>query len=220
MCRIIQKIKAVFFDMDGTVLDTELVHTRALAEAFNACGLKDEVGFLERCIGLNHVRTREIFIREIGTEKEYEQMLALSWKITDELKEKHGIKVKAGFFELADALEKRDVRSYIVTSTFRGRALRDLGEAGILGLFAGFICAGDYEKGKPDPEPYLTALRISGVSADECIAIEDSAAGLTSAAAAGLRCVLIRDMARIPPETAQKAYAELENLNDVIDLIT
>jgi HAD superfamily hydrolase (TIGR01509 family) len=94
-----------------------------------------------------------------------------------------------------------------------------LERTGILEKFEALICFGDYEQGKPHPEPYLSALKMSGFSANECIAIEDSSAGLTSAYRAGLRCILIRDMAHIPDDVAKLAWADLKSLADVIDLI-
>ncbi|MDR2531507.1 MAG: HAD family phosphatase [Oscillospiraceae bacterium] len=213
-----QKIKAVFFDMDGTVLDTEPIHAVAFGQALEKLGIKDGVGFLSRCIGLNVPEMRKLFMREVGTEAEFDKINALAWEIADKLKKQHGIKVKQGFFELAESLSENGVKAYIVTSTPRKPALRDLETAGIAGYFVDFICFGDYEKGKPAPEPYLKALKLSGENADECIAIEDSEAGLTSAVSAGLRCVLVRDMAVIPEETARLAYADLKTLADLIDL--
>ena len=218
MCDI-SKIKAVLFDMDGTVLDTEPIHTNAFAEAFKRLGVQDEVNFLERCIGLNVVEMRKMFAREIGTGGEFDRLDGLAWEIADEIKKERGIKVKDGFTELMDYLREIGAKSYIVTSTPRTPALRDLETAGVLSCFDGFVCFGDYEKGKPDPEPYLTALRLSGGEAESCIAVEDSPSGLVSAAGAGLRCVLIRDRAVIPPEIAGLAFADLKSLDCIINII-
>jgi len=214
-----QKVKAVFFDMDGTVLDTEPIHTLAFAEAFKRRGVKDEVDFLQRCIGLNIAEMRKLYTAEIGAGEDFDALDELAWEIAGRLKIEQGIKAKPGFFELIEFLASINAKSYIVTSTLRKIALHDLELAGALGYFTDFVCYEDYEKGKPDPLPYLTALKLSGFNADECFAIEDSWAGLTSATGAGLRCVLIRDMAKIPEETAKLAWADVETLADVIDLI-
>ena len=205
--------------MDGTVLDTEPIHTLAFAEAFKRRGVKDEVDFLQRCIGLNVAEMRKLYTAEIGTGEDFDALDELAWRISDELKNERGIKAKPGFFELIEFLTSINAKSYIVTSTPRKPAMKDLERAGVTKYFTDFICFEDYEKGKPDPLPYLTALKLSGFGADECLAIEDSWAGLTSATSAGLRCVLIRDMAKIPEETAKLAWADVETLANVINLI-
>jgi HAD superfamily hydrolase (TIGR01509 family) len=214
-----QTLKAVFFDMDGTILDTEPIHTLAIAKAFDALGVCDSAGFQTRCIGLNNTEMKKLYMREAGSEEEYERLFKLAWEITHELKDSGGIRLKDGFTELSDMLEKRGIKSYIVTSTPRKYAVPDLERTGILEKFEALICFGDYEQGKPHPEPYLSALKMSGFSANECIAVEDSSAGLTSAYRAGLRCILIRDMAHIPDDTAKLAWADLKSLADVIDLL-
>ena len=218
-CLPLKNIKAVFFDMDGTVLDTEPIHVRAIADALDNFGIKDEINFLNRCIGLNATDMKKLYMKEAGSEEEYDKIIGLAERLANKHKTERGIRVKDGFFMLSEHLKKIGAKSYIVTSTPRKTVLTDLERAGILGYFTELICFEDYTKGKPDPEPYLTALRLSGESADGCVAIEDSTAGLTSAVKAGLRCVLIRDMARISAVAEELACADLETLADVIDLM-
>ena len=213
------KVKAVFLDMDGTVLNTEPFYISALENAMKQLGIKNDVNYPVRCIGISSVEMRKLFISEVGTEQEYEKVIKLGRTLAEEYKIKQGIKTHGGFYELINKLAENNVKSYIVTSTPRNVALNNLKQAGIINYFAGFICKGDYENSKPHPEPYLTALKLSGELAENCIAIEDSPAGLTSATSAGLKCVLIRDIAEIPPETAELTYADLKSLKDVINLI-
>jgi len=205
--------------MDGTVLDTEPLHALAFGEALKRLDIKDEVNFLGRCIGLNSVAMKKLFVGEVGDEREFDRLSDLAWGLAREYKNERGVEAKSGFIALSDYLLKKNIKSYIVTSTPREPAMSDLKRAGVDGRFEGFICWEDYSRGKPDPEPYLTALRRSGENASDCIAVEDSATGLISATAAGLRCVLIRDTALIPPETAKLAHVELKSLNDIIELI-
>jgi HAD superfamily hydrolase (TIGR01509 family) len=219
MCNLKPKIKTVFFDMDGTVLDTEPIHTLAIEKALTELGIKDGINFPARCIGISNAKMKALFINELGSGEDYDKTISLAIKHAEEHKAVHGIKLKTSFTELIEFLAESDIKSYIVTSTFRKGALQDLKQADIYKYFDGFVCGGDYKHSKPHPEPYLTALKLSGENAENCIAIEDSAAGLTSATSAGLRCVLVRDMAEVPPVAAELACADLKSLSDVINLI-
>ncbi|MCL1822852.1 MAG: HAD family phosphatase [Oscillospiraceae bacterium] len=212
-------VKAVFFDLDGTVLDTESLYIHALEQALEQLGIKNEVNYPARCIGISGTEMKKLFLCEIGSEQEYEQTLKIAWQLAEKTIKEQGVKVKNGFFELIEELNKIGAKAYIVSSTKREFALDKLKITGIYDYFEAFVCGGDYQNSKPDPEPYLTALKLSGESANNCIAVEDSAAGLMSATSAGLKCVLIRDLAEIPPETAELAFIELKSLKDVIDLI-
>jgi HAD superfamily hydrolase (TIGR01509 family) len=213
------KVKAVLFDMDGTVLDTEPIHTRAIADALERLGIKDEINFLNRCIGINATDMKKLYMNEAGSEEEYDRIIGMAEELAERHKNERGIRVKDGFFMLEKHLSELGIKLYIVTSSARKSALADLERAGILRYFAGLVCFEDYEKGKPEPEPYLKALKLAGIGAEECLAVEDSTAGLTSAVKAGLKCVLIRDMARVSSVAERLAYADLETLADVIDLV-
>jgi len=79
----------------------------------------------------------------------------------------------------------------VVSGSTRESVTRSLEALGILGLFDTLVCAGDYTRGKPDPEPFLVAAARLGVAAQDCLVFEDAEAGIRAAAAAGMPWVRV-----------------------------
>jgi beta-phosphoglucomutase-like phosphatase (HAD superfamily) len=86
--------------------------------------------------------------------------------------------------------------------------------SGLLQYFAFILTREDYEKSKPDPEPYLRGLEKTGVERSECIVIEDSKRGLTAATRAGLRCLVI-PTALNRDDDFSEAHMVLNTITDV-----
>jgi HAD superfamily hydrolase (TIGR01509 family) len=79
----------------------------------------------------------------------------------------------------------------VVSGSTRDSVETSLGQLGLLDRFDAFVCAGDYAKGKPDPEPFLTAARLLGVKPEECLVFEDADVGVAAAKAAGMAVVKV-----------------------------
>ena len=211
-------LKAVLFDMDGTVLDTEPVNKRAWEETLISKGYFFDDGFFEKCIGLNYPSMEVLYKNLFGSECLFTELSSEAHKIVDALDEKNGVAVKKGFFELSGYLKKRSIKSYIVTSSRRKTAEIRLGLAGILDCFDGIVGGDDVERGKPEPEPYQKAAELAGAAADECIAVEDSVNGIKSAFEAGIRCVFIKDLIDLPDEISHMAH-RLNSLDELVNFI-
>ena len=133
--------------------------------------------------------------------------------------EEHGVPVKPGLFELLDVLDTRGIKKCVATSTARSRADQLLSTAGLRGRFGTLIGGDSVSRGKPHPDIFLTAAETAGVKPENCLVLEDSAAGMEAAAAAGMRCIAVPDMS--PPDAAASACvnavcADLREAADVI----
>jgi beta-phosphoglucomutase len=80
----------------------------------------------------------------------------------------------------------------IVSGAFRAEIEPVVAAAGIADELTAIVAADDVDRGKPHPEPYLTALELLGIDPDEAVALEDTEAGIASAKAAGVRCLAVR----------------------------
>ena len=212
-------IKGVLFDMDGVVLDTEKLYCRFWREAAMALGYPMTV---EQALGMRSLNAQagqaklESYFgpgvsREIMKDKRIELM--------DAYVKIHGVDPKPGIAELLQELKARGIKTAITTSSPMDRVHRYLKPLGLLEQFD-CLCSGhDVPHGKPEPDIYLHGAASVGLAPDECLAIEDSHAGVLSASRAGCLTVLIPDLDEPAPETLVPLYACLERLTDILTLL-
>jgi beta-phosphoglucomutase-like phosphatase (HAD superfamily) len=205
------KVKAVVFDMDGLLLDSERVVLECFIEACHEFGFEPDVEVYYRCIGCNKDRTRQIIMTGYGSDFPYEDVKA-SWH------SKSGTRpmpLKHGLLELLQYLDRRALHKVVVTSTQRHRATKMLTEAGILPRFDFLICGDDITRSKPEPDIYLKACEKLNLPPAACLALEDSDTGVLSAYRAGLQVIQVPDL--LPPSAQVKALGHtiVASLDDV-----
>lgn len=214
------KIKAVLFDMDGTILDTEKIHKECWEQAMRDIGVDFLPTTFYDLIGLNDKSTCEYFKKHYGfTDEQYTKMSVSAYSLSREYTTAKGIPVKKGFFELSDYLTEKGIKRAIVTSSMVSEALHNFERARIETPFDVIIGGDCVNEGKPSAEPFLKAAEALGVSAEECIIAEDSANGVRSAHNAGIRCVYIKDMVDIPDDVKALAEFKAESLEEIIGII-
>lgn len=180
---------AILFDLDGTLVDTESLSITAgitaLAEHGHAVG-RD---FFEGLIGRDDKTCDAAFVRafpdiDLGA-------VNARYRAIYHVEVARGVPLKPGVATLLPALRQP---AAIVTSSGRSSAANKLSIAGIAAHFAEIITRDDVSKAKPDPEPYLLAARLLGVSPARCLVFEDSEAGAEAAHRAGCRVVQVPDL--------------------------
>ncbi|GHU45377.1 hypothetical protein FACS1894120_0040 [Clostridia bacterium] len=224
------KIKAVLFDMDGTVLDTEPIHMRAWKQAFADENLPISDEQYKQFIGMSERLMMRLFVQTYKDCDLVDDCVTIFYKLRYKAAlycaqyKAEGIPVKQGYAELASALSEAGVKSYIVTSSYGLSARSDLEKAGILKNFSGILGSDDTDANKPSPEPYekaygLAQKQIRSLSKQECLIVEDSTNGLLSAHAAGIAAVYIRDMIDADPAAVKNAEYRFKDLSQVCDII-
>lgn len=209
-------VKAVIFDMDGVLIDTEKWLNKYWRQAAAEAGfdMKEEHVLAIRSLAGKYAGP---YLQNIfGPKFSY-------WTIRERRKElmkehiaRYGIEKKPGVDDLLDYLKTHHIKTAVATATDPTRAKDYLSRIGIYGKFDRIICATMVENGKPKPDIYLYACEQIGEKAADCIAVEDSPNGVRSAVDAGLRTIMVPDLTEPDEETAKLITAKADSLYDII----
>ena len=211
-------VKAVVFDMDGLLIDTEVLWRDGMIGAARAMGRELTMDAFRRMIGTPATRTREILHEEFGADFAVDPFLDdASRRFHDDLDVEKLL--KAGVIELLDHLDARGLPRAIATSSPHEAVEAHLSPSGVLNRFNAVIARGDYERGKPAPDPFLNAAKALGVPPEDCLALEDSHAGVRAAHAAGMMTVMVPDLLDPTEEMHEKCVHIAESLHRVRELL-
>lgn len=213
------KIKGVLFDMDGVVIDTEKLYTRFWMEACHFYGFP-------------MTRVQALGMRSLGGPKAEAQLRgyfgegadchairAKRIELMNAFIEENGVELKPGIRELLAYLKANGIRCAITSSAGLSTIRAHLGSVGIVHLFDELCSGRDVLNGKPAPDIYLHGAACLGLKPEECLAIEDSPAGIESAYRAGTYPVMVPDQDQPSEETLARCFAKADSLLDVMDLL-
>ncbi|MCF6469900.1 HAD family phosphatase [Nonomuraea sp. MG754425] len=212
-------MQAVFFDMDGLLVDSERVW------------LEIETGVMAR-LGAEWTPAHQAHLVGGSMERTVDYMLAVSradvppatvrdWMTAGMVSRlAAGVRVLPGAAELLDALRAEGVPVALVTSSLKEIADAVLGSFG-RDRFDAVVTADDVTRTKPDPEPYLTAARLLGVEPVRCVVLEDSPNGVAAATAAGCAVVAVPSLLPVEPAPGRLVVASLTEVSvaDLRDLL-
>lgn len=197
-------IKAVLFDMDGVITDTEKLYNKYWVES--AHDLSYDFFTSQDALdlrSLNMPDTIALFKERYGENFDIVAVKNLCREKMKEEQEKNGVALKYGVREILEFLKEKNVKSAVATATFYDTAKSRLISAGVFDLFDRVISAHMVEHGKPYPDVYIYAASELGLKPKECIAVEDSPNGVLSAYRAGCKTVMVPDLTE-PDEELKK----------------
>lgn len=200
--------KAVIFDMDGVIFDTEKLYRKYQLLEGKKLGVPRDVmvDACEHIAGGNKVSNKAVFESIVGRGIDYLQFRLRVLEGLDSHIKENGVELKPYVRETLKYLKEKGIRIGLATSTEKNRALGYLRDNKLDGYFDGFVFGDMVTHGKPAPEIYLKACDELGVLPEEAIAVEDSINGIKSAGLGGLYPVMVVDL--IEPNDEVKPYAK------------
>lgn len=213
-------IAAVVFDFDGIIVDTEPLHFAAFRAVLEPEGIHlGEAEYWESYLGYDDHDAIVAALESAGRPPAPAAVAALMAAKAARFLElvRAGVPVFPGVPGFVEAAAARGPLA-IASGALRSEIELILDAVGLRARFEAIVSADDVSRGKPDPETYLRALaalrrRRPGLAAGECLAVEDSAAGVRAAKAAGLRCVAVTNSS--PAAALAEADAVVASLEDV-----
>jgi HAD superfamily hydrolase (TIGR01509 family) len=194
--------RAIIFDMDGLLLDSERPYRDAWLVAGNKKGFPLTESIYMQAVGRDDRDTREIFCAQFGGRFPYDEICVDVRAMMDRHTGEKGHALKEGALDLLEYLAQRSVPCAVATSTMRQKAMARLEQANILRYFRGVSGGDEVTRGKPEPDLYLLAAKKLGVAPGRCLAFEDSAPGARAAHNAGMRVIVIPDLME-PPDNVR-----------------
>ena len=215
--------KAVIFDLDGLVIDSETGYLMAWQQALDVMGfsLDSQAGW--HLSGANAGQVQAYLLNCYGADFDLNQFRQLSSSIWLNLVSEQGIPVKTGFFSLLNLLTQTGLDYCLATNSSAYAAQRSLDLAGLQGVFKHIVRRDDVLNPKPAPDIFLTATQRLNQRADECLVLEDSLIGIRAAAAAGLACYYIPSQSPADAEAislADQQFVDLQQVCEFFQAIT
>ena len=210
-------MKAVIFDMDGVIFDSERAISDLWIEYAKQINLENIEKAVYLCIGITDAATRQVFVDMYGEDFPYEEHKAVISKLFHEKYDGGRLPVKPGIGELLKYLWENNIPLALASSSKTINVRNQLQDAGFLQYFSVVIGGDTIKNSKPDPEIFLTAASKLGVEPADCFVIEDSYNGIRAAHNAGMHPLMVPDMLQPDGEIRELAEQVYPSLIDVLE---
>ncbi len=214
------EIKALLFDLDGLIFDSEKEYYRCWKQAGEDCGFTIPHETLLALRSCDSLVARQRLEEALGQTGVYDGIRARRKEIMRPYLTEHEPELKDGVISFLQKMRSYpNVRKAVVTQSRREDKESLLEKAGLLQYFDEVVSADDVKRGKPFPDMYECACRKLGIVPEECIAFEDSPNGIQSAYAAGVHPVMIPDLSGPDEELEQMCFGVYPSLEDSFSAI-
>ncbi len=209
------EIKAIVFDMDGVMIDSERLVLESWKKVGTRYELDDVASVFPECIGRSVADTHKVFIKKYGESFPYEEFREDTQKAFNELEDEGKLNPKPGVYEILDFFQKKGFKLALASSTRMDKIEEILSKLGLLSPFDFVISGDNVKESKPNPEIYLKACEGIKCNPKYCVAIEDSYHGIHSAHNAGMYSIMIPDLKEANDDMRNTASEILNSLGEL-----
>lgn len=210
-------IRAIIFDMDGVLTDTEAVYQELLKQYFESRGVCLPQSIISGTIGASgplNWRT----LRDYATfASDYDEYIAGYRAFAEPRKHLFDDRLNSGARETLARLREAGYKLALASSTHEARIREALESYGLMQFFEAVVSGEHFKESKPHPEIYPTTAAIIGMEPAACLAVEDSSYGIASARDAGMTLVAKRDP-RYPIDQS-RAHYHIDDLIEVTEIL-
>jgi beta-phosphoglucomutase len=202
-------LRAVLWDLDGTLVDSGDYHWRAWRDIMQQEG--HELTY-EQFLASFGQRNDTILTRWLGPAADPARIVRIGdakEALYRELARKEGLTVLPGAREWVTRLHEQGWRQAIASSAPRANVEVMIEAVGIRDVIEAFVSAEDVTKGKPDPEVFLAAAQRLGVPPEWCVVVEDAAAGIEAAKRGGMRCIGVSAHTELAGDLSVRSLSDL-----------
>lgn len=205
--------------MDGTLLDTEKLYRVAWREAAKSYDQTISNELYARLIGLDENIAVETLQAEWNISVNGSEYLRKAERLYLDIIESEGISIRSGIIELLDWFDRFSIRLAVATSTPTSIAIKKLESTGLLERFETVVGGNDVKHGKPAPDIFFEASSRLNADPKNCLAFEDSLAGIESSRSAGMRSVWVPDLYLPSEQEKGMAWAVFDSHHQALDYL-
>lgn len=208
-------MRAVIFDMDGLMFDTE----RVFAEAWDYAGEKIGVGkagyMTLKTLGMSIAMSREVWMEEFGEKYNEQELRRYTKEFLTNYYARNKVPVKKGLYTILKYLKESRYKLAVASSSPRWEVESHLKDAEVFDYFRVIVSGDMVSKSKPEPEIYQKTCELLGEKPQDCFALEDSRNGILSAYRAGCRTIMIPDLWQPDGEILSVIAGKYDDLEQV-----
>ncbi len=182
-------LKAILFDMDGVIIDSEPLHCKAFQKAMKHYGLDLSKEYCYQFIGNTDRYMVDQLIKDFQLSNTAEEIIQLKHEVLEQLEVEEPYPAVPYVVDLIKHLSQYPIKLAIASSSPMEQIEKTAKNLNLSPFFHEYVSGMDLKHSKPAPDIFLKAANLLGVSPEECLVIEDSYNGVTAAKAANMTCV-------------------------------
>lgn len=182
-------IKAIIFDLDGVIIDSEPLHCKADNQLLTELGIDAPENYFDRFVGWTNEAMWEAIKNDYHITEFIHELTEMQMPIKLNLLQEGDYKVIPGIVELLEEIKTMHIPTAIASSSPKLFIQAAIEKLGLKQYFSVILSGEEVKRSKPEPDIFLKAAELLNVNPSECLVLEDSKSGTAAAKKAGMKCI-------------------------------